>query len=278
MITSQVFTVHDPLGVCVLTIPAFDATGLVYAGFSTRMGGVSKGRYATMNLSPANGDDPAAVQENYRRLFRALGSDHANRLVLSHQTHTDHIRLVTESDAGKGFHIPRDYENVDGLMTNRPGLPLVTMYADCVPLLFLDPVRKAVASVHSGWRGTVQQIGRKAVEQMRRHFGSDPKDLLAAILPCIGPCCYQVDAPLYEAFSKVPCLNTEEILTPVPGDPSHFMLDLPRANREILLDAGITPDHLTVTDLCTHCHANVFHSHRATGGMRGNLAAVIELR
>ncbi len=230
-----------------------------------------------MNLSPTSGDDPENVRENYRRLLHALGSENAHRLVLSHQSHTDHIRLVSEADAGKGFAVPRDYEDVDGLMTNLSGIPLVTMYADCVPLLFLDPVHKAIATSHSGWRGTVQEIGRKTVEQMTARFGSDPKDILAAILPCIGPCCYEVDAPLYDAFANLPCLDARQILTPVPGKSEHYMLDLPRANAQILLAAGITREHLTVTDLCTHCNAHVFHSHRATGGMRGNLAAVIEL-
>ncbi len=276
MFETSVFHIQEQNGVYFLTVPAFEETGLVRHAFSTRLGGVSRGRYARMNLSFGNGDRPEASRENFRRFFAAVGSDET-RAVLSRQEHTDHIRTVTEADMGKGIVRERDYTAVDGMITNLPRLPLVTLYADCVPLLFLDPVKRAVASVHSGWRGTVQQIGRRAVERLGEEYGSSPADILAAILPCIGPCCYEVDEPVYDAFSKIDCIDTASILTPA-GERGKYMLNLPEANRQILLAAGIAPEHLTVTDVCTCCNADTLHSHRATGGMRGNLAAMIELK
>ena len=276
MFQTSVFHIQERDGVCFLTVPAFEETGLVRHAFSTRVGGVSRGRYARMNLSFGNGDRPEDARENFRRFFAAVGSDET-RAVLSRQEHTDHIRTVTAADAGKGIVRERDYTAVDGMITNLPRLPLVTLYADCVPLLFLDPVKRAVASVHSGWRGTVRQIGRRAVEAMQTEYGSDPADILAAILPCIGSCCYEVDQPVYHAFSEVDCINAADVLTPA-GIPGRYMLDLPKANQQILLAAGITEGHLTVSDVCTCCNADTLHSHRATGGMRGNLAAMIELK
>lgn len=276
MLESCVFDIKEKDGVVFLSVPSFEETGLVHHGFSTRIGGVSRGRYAKMNISFTNGDDISAVKENCRRLFAAIGSENHERLVLSRQEHTDIIRVVTEEDAGKGFTKERDYTEVDGMITNLPGIPLVTLYADCVPLIFLDPVKKVIGTAHSGWKGTVQEIGRKTVEKMGAVYGCDPSDIIAAILPCIGKCCYEVDMPLFDAFSKVEYVNVDEIMTPV-GE-GKFMLDLVEANRQILLAAGILPEHLTVTDVCTCCNADTLHSHRATGGMRGNLAAVIELK
>lgn len=275
MFETNVFDIKEKDGVVVLKVPAFEETGMVNHGFSTRIGGVSRGRYAKMNISFTNGDDAQAVRENCRRLFAAIGSESCERMVMSRQEHTDIIRVVTEEDAGKGYAKERDYTEVDGMITNLAGIPLVTLYADCVPLIFLDPVKKVIGTSHSGWKGTVQEIGRKAVEKMGAVYGCDPSDIIAAILPCIGKCCYEVDTPLYEAFSKVECVNVDAVMTPVSE--GKFMLDLVEANRQILLSAGILPEHLTVTDVCTCCNADTLHSHRATGGMRGNLAAVIEL-
>ena len=129
-------------GVPYLAFPALERTGIVCHGFSTRMGGVSTGVYSTMNFAFLKGDDPDHVRENYRRMAKAIGVDE-EKMVLSWQTHTTNIRKVTEDDAGKGITRERDYQDIDGLITDVPGLTLVTFYADCVPLYFLDPVRRA---------------------------------------------------------------------------------------------------------------------------------------
>lgn len=257
------------------TFPALDQTNLCRHAFSSRLGGVSRGRYASLSLSFWMGDRQEAVYENYRRLCTAIGVDET-RLVFGDQVHSANIRVVTETDAGKGIVRERDYSCVDGLVTNVPGLPLATLYADCVPLLFLDPVKRAVGCVHAGWRGTAASIGRRAVETMQQAYGSDPRDILACIAPSIGPCCYEVDTPLYTAFTSIPDVDPAGLLT--PAGEGKYMLNLWETNRRILLSAGLLDEHITVAELCTCCHADIFHSHRATGGSRGSLAAVIALK
>ena len=139
-------------GVTWLSFPVLEETGMVTHAFSTRMGGVSEGPYATMNFSFTRGDDPEAVKENYRRMANALEVD-MERMVVTWQTHTTNVRLVSEQDFGKGVISDRDYRDVDGLITNIPGVTLVTFFADCVPLYFVDTKKRVIGLSHSGWRG-----------------------------------------------------------------------------------------------------------------------------
>ena len=257
-----------------LTFPNIHSTDCV-AAFTTRMGGVSRGQYASMNMSFTGGDDPNTVMQNYNILFNDLGLNPKNA-VLSHQTHTKNIKIVKENDLGKGIVKNRDYNDVDGLITNLPGVALVTQYADCVPLVFYDRVKKVVATSHAGWRGTVQEIGKETVLKMAAEFGSNPADVLVGIGPSIGNCCYEVDDPVYNEFKKLSYLNLNEIFTKKPN--GKYMLNLWVANRRILENAGINPQNICVTDLCTCCNSHIFHSHRATGGNRGNGAAIIALK
>ena len=157
--------IREKNGVTYLAFPALDATGLVSHAFSTRHGGVSEGVFSTMNFSFTRNDDPEHVLENYRRMAAVLGID-VEKMVLSYQTHTTNVRKVTEEDAGKGIVKERKYQDVDGLITNIPGITLVTFYADCVPLYFVDPVHKAIGLSHSGWRGTVHRMGKATLEAM----------------------------------------------------------------------------------------------------------------
>lgn len=263
-------------GVPYLYFPALEETGCVVNGFSTRLGGVSRGDWATMNFSFTRGDDPEAVRENYRRMAAALGVD-VNRMVLSHQTHTTNVRRVTEEDAGKGVVRERDYTDVDGLITNVPGITLVTFYADCVPLYFVDPVRRAIGLSHSGWRGTVNRMGRVTVEAMGKAFGSDPKDIVACIGPSICRDCYEVGPEVAAAFENAfePAKHSE-ILEEKPD--GKFLLDLWRANAIVMEEAGILPERIHMTDICTHCNPELLYSHRRTGERRGNLCAFLSLK
>ena len=274
MVNSKTLTLHFNEKPYYITFPLLDAAKVVKHAFTTRLGGVSEGMYGEMNMSFTNGDRREAVLQNYKLIFEAIGAD-VNKAVLSHQTHTNNVRIVSEDDIGKGIFKDRDYDDVDGLITNIPGVSLVTQYADCTPLLFCDPVKKVVATSHAGWRGTASEIGRITVEKMQNHFGSDPSDIIAAIGPSIGQCCYEVDDPVYIPLSKIPYLNKDKIF--IKKDNGRYMLDLWETNREILINAGLKAEHIDVTDLCTNCHHDVFHSHRFTGGKRGNLAAVISL-
>ena len=259
-----------------LSFPMFRDTGLVTDGFSTRLGGVSEGCFSSLNLSFDRGDDRAAVAENFRRMGEALGV-RCEDMVLSQQTHTTNIRIVTDEDRGKGITRERDYTDIDGLITNVPGICLVTTYADCVPLYFLDPVKKVIALSHSGWRGTVGKIGKKTVELMHDNFGSDPADILAAVGPSVCQDCYEVSADVIDRFKEVFDRSVwEELFYEKPD--GKYQLDLWKANEKIFLEAGIRKDHIAVTNVCTHCNSEILYSHRAMGDKRGNLCAFLALK
>ena len=259
-----------------LSFPMFRDTGLVTDGFSTRLGGVSEGCFSSLNLSFDRGDDRAAVAENFRRMGEALGV-RCEDMVLSQQTHTTNIRIVTDEDRGKGITRERDYTDIDGLITNVPGICLVTTYADCVPLYFLDPVKKVIALSHSGWRGTVGKIGKKTVELMHDNFGSDPADILAAVGPSVCQDCYEVSADVIDRFKEVFDRSVWDELFYEKSD-GKYQLDLWKANEKIFLEAGIRKDHIAVTNVCTHCNSGLLYSHRAMGDKRGNLCAFLALK
>ena len=251
------------------------ATGIVKHGFSTRKGGVSTGIFSSMNLNFKRGDDPDAVMENYRRMAAALNM-RVEDMVLSDQTHTTNVRVITEEDRGKGILKPQDSSDVDGMITNVPGIVLVTSYADCVPLYFVDPVRKAIGLSHSGWKGTVGHIGQKTVWKMHEVYGSEPKDIVAAIGPSICQSCYEVSDDVAEAFrANFTADEAADIL--LDKGNGKYQLDLWKANWYVLTDAGILPEHLSVTDLCTACHPDLLWSHRKTNGQRGGLSAFLSL-
>lgn len=191
-------TLRESNGVAYFTFPLLEQTRMVRHAFSTRLGGASKGYFSTMNFSLTRGDNRDDVLENYRKMARILGAD-VSKMVLSHQTHTTNIRLVTEADAGKGIWRERDYENIDGLITNVPGLTLVTFFADCVPLYFVDPVHRAIGLSHSGWKGTVHRMGQKTIEAMGEAFGTKPEDLCVCIGPSICRDCYEVSEEIGRA-------------------------------------------------------------------------------
>ena len=275
MLQSKTTQINNENGVCFVTFPLLTATGLVNHAFTTKIGGVSKGIYATMNMGFSVGDDTNAVMENYKIICNAAGITYEN-LTLSHQTHTNNLRVITKEDIGKGIFKERDFSDIDGIITNLKNVPLVTQYADCTPLLFCDPKKQVIATSHAGWRGTVSEIGLKTVEKMREAFGCNPKDIIAAIGPCICKDCYEVDIPVYNTFLQNGNFIMNEIFTPTYKD--HFLLDLKTANKQILLNAGIKEENIDISDLCT-CHKHeYFHSHRYTNGKRGTLAAIIELK
>ncbi len=256
-----------------IKFPKLSACGKVRHLFSTRHGGVSTGECASMNLSFNRNDSRENVLENYRLLCGAEGID-TSHLVLSHQTHTNNVKIVSARHKGTGITLP-SFEDVDGLVTNESGVALVTQYADCTPLLFCDPIKGVIATSHAGWRGTVKLIGKVTVETMTRHFGCDPKNIIAGIGPCIGQCCYEVDDPVYSEFAAIEFLDIDSIFTPKGG--GKYMLNLVEANRQILINSNILPSNIDASDICTCCNHTDLHSHRATGGRRGNLAAIIEL-
>jgi hypothetical protein len=256
-----------------LTVPSFEEIpGLVH-GFSTRFGGVSAGDLSAMNLSFTRGDEPGRVRENFCRIADSMGFD-VNHMVFSHQTHTNHVRVVGEEDMGKGFCRERDYTDVDGLVTNVPGLVLVTFYADCVPLGFADPVHHAIGLSHSGWRGTVSDIAGVTVRTMTEEYGTDPADLLAFIGPSICRSCYEVSEDVIEAVRAQYPQSLWDTLYDTKGN-GKYQLDLWEVCRQNMLRAGVKAERITVTDVCTCCNPKILFSHRASKGKRGNMAAFL---
>lgn len=259
-----------------VSFPMLDEMPEIVHGFSTRLGGVSRDHLASLNLSFTRGDDPENVRENYRRIAASIGF-RPEDMVLSQQTHTTHVYKVTEGDRGRGFTKPLGYTDIDGLMTNVPGLVLVTSYADCVPLFFVDPVEKVVALSHSGWKGTAHRMGKVTVEAMKREYGCRPENIYAAVGPSICQDCYEVSE---DVFMQIETIIPEEKVPEIcyRKEDGKYQMNLWKANELIFLEAGILPEHISVTDVCTCCNSQVFFSHRASHGMRGNLSAFLGIR
>ena len=198
-------------------------------------------------------------------------------MVLSKQTHTTNVRVVTAEDKGKGIVKERNYTDVDGMITNVPGICLVTSYADCVPLYFVDPVKKAIGLSHSGWRGTVGKIGKNTVQLMQENFGSQPEDLLAAVGPSVCMDCYEVSEDVIEQFKEAVEKKYWEDLF-YKKENGKYQLNLWKANELIFLESGILPEHMAITNVCTHCNSKILYSHRTMGNNRGNLCAFLALK
>ena len=269
---SNTLNINNKDDIIYITFPKLDKTGIVRHIFSTKIGGVSPYPYGPMNMSFTH-DSRENVLKNYELLCNCVGIN-TSHLVLSKQTHTNNVKIVDKSHCGVGY-TKESFQDIDGLITNQSGVALVTQYADCTPLIFCDPVKKVIATSHSGWRGTVKEIGKVTVQKMQKEFGSNPSDIIACIGPCIGKCCYEVDDPVYEAFQKLEYLNLNKIFTNKGGD--KYWLDMVEANKQILLNIGIKEENMDISDLCTNCNSDTLHSHRATKGQRGTIGVIIEL-
>lgn len=257
----------------VLKFPLFEQIPNIQHIFTTKEGGASKGDYATMNISFTRGDDKEAVLENYRRIA-AVFEVGLEDIVCSHQTHTTNVKRVTKEDGGKGVIFERDYEDVDGLITNEKNLVLCTMYADCVPLYFVDTKNMAIGLSHSGWRGTAMRMGKRTLERMHEEFGTKPEDVYAVIGPSICVDCYEVSSDVILEFSKA-FSNEEMAQICYPKENGKYQLDLWKANEIVLEKAGVLKEHIEVTRLCTCCNSDRMFSHRKTGDRRGNLGAFL---
>ena len=274
--TASHMQIKENKGVTWLTYPAFEQFADIVHGFSTRLGGVIEGIYASMNLSFTRGDKDAAVYENYRRFAVALGFSERD-IVTSDQTHTANVRIITEEDRGNGITKPRPYTDVDGMITNVRGLVLATFYADCVPLYFVDPVHHAIGLSHSGWRGTVAKIGAVTIRKMQETYGTDPADVYAAIGPSICQECYEVSEDVILEFQKSFAPEHWEKLF-YKKENGKYQLNLWEANKIIFTEAGITEKHISMPGICTCCNPEFLFSHRASHGKRGNLGAFLGLK
>lgn len=211
-------------------------------------GGVSTGEFTSMNMAFNRGDNPDSVTENYKRFCKSAGFDYES-LVASAQDHHTVVRAVTSAEKGIGIYKPRDMESVDALITNEKGVTLVTYYADCTPLFFVDTKNKAIGLAHAGWRGTVGRIGEKVVEKMTELYGTNPADIKAAIGPAISVCCYEVDYPCAEHFLNLADLDSSKFVFEKGN--GKYMVDLLETNRQILTASGVKNENITVSR-CLH--------------------------
>lgn len=269
-------------GVGILRFPAFapyeapdSETGLrLVHGFSTRIGGVSRNEFAAMNLGFHRGDSEMLVSENYYRFAEAFDVPIQN-FVAGDQKHHTNIRHVDIWHKGSGIWKPSDVQDIDGLCTDMPGLPLIVYCADCVPLYFYDPVNQAIGLAHAGWKGTAAGMGSAMVEKMAEDFGTDPSRLLVGIGPSISPGAFEVDQPVANVFLALP--GADAFVFEAPGDPQRnkHHVDLWACNRENLRQAGVPPENISLGGVCTMEHSDLLFSHRKTRGARGSNAALL---
>lgn len=268
--SSNVMKLNNVNSVPYLTYNSLSEIDFINHAFSTRLGGVSTDEFTSMNLAFNRGDSPENVTENYKRFCKSAGFDYES-LTASSQDHHTFVRAVTKENVGVGIYKPKDIESVDALITNEPGVTLVTYYADCTPLFFVDTKQKAIGLAHAGWRGTVGRIGDNVVKKMQSLYGTDPSDIKAAIGPAISVCCYEVDKPCADNFLALDELDSTKFV--FPKDNGKFMIDLLETNRQILVHAGVKNENITVSDVCTNCNSELLWSHRATKGHRGTMSA-----
>ena len=262
------FLAHKENGLLIKTSTVLSG---VRHGFSTRIGGVSPAPWDSLNLGVGRGDDMDRIRENYRRFCAALGVDE-HRAVLSKQVHEDNIRHVTADDCGKGLFRDRDYTSVDAMVTDTPEIPLVVFSADCGTILLEDPVTGAVGACHAGWRGTALGIAEKTVTAMVNAYGCDPNNIRAALGPCISPCCFETDEDVPQAM--IAALG-DEAMPAITTKGAKYHVDIKYLNRLFLQKAGVLPEHMDTSPLCTACDPDQFWSARRHKDQRGSLGAII---
>ena len=258
----------------VISIPGMGDYPELIQGFTTRYGGVSKGDYATLNLNFFKEDDPANVMQNFMLLSEDVGVGIEN-MVLSKQVHENKILRVKNEHRGMGIIRQRTYGPVDGLSTDIPGIMLVTVYADCVPLYFYDPVKRAICLSHSGWKGTLLDIASESVTFMVSHYHSRLEDIQVSFGPHIKACCFEVGEDVAQSFFST---FSWAIDTAKRGIEGKWLLDLEKIITGSLKKQGITAQHITDSRHCTRCEKDTFFSHRGSSGKTGTGAAFLMIR
>ena len=257
-----------------LSFDRWEKDSRVIHGFSTRFGGVSEGVLTSLNLGFNRGDSEEHVLENYRRISSALGVE-VDSLVLSNQVHETEIIKVTKKDRGNGILTPNKWDSVDGLYTNEPNITLVTHYADCVPLFFYAPEYGMIGMAHAGWRGTVQEIGKKMIETWVRDEHIPASAIEVVIGPSIGPCHFEVNEdvaiPFLNQFPNAPYIQYDDLS-------NKYHIDLWACNKDSLIRAGVPEEKVIISGICTCCYDQLFFSHRKTQGHRGTLGAFMSLK
>lgn len=257
-----------------LTYNALNQIPFIRHAFSTRLGGASKGVCESMNLAFGRGDDRETVIENYRLMCESADFE-LESLCGSVQIHEAIVRKVIKEDRGHGILRERQWKSADALITNDKDVTLVTYYADCTPVFFVDTKTHAIGLAHAGWRGTVQKIVVNTVNAMKEEFGTNPKDVICAIGPVIGKCCYEIDESCATEFKALTEIDASCVLT--EKEDGKYMADLSLTNKLLLEIAGVKEENIVISDLCTKCNAELLWSHRATSGNRGTMAAFMKI-
>jgi hypothetical protein len=260
-------------GVYYYTFPSFEKTGLVRHLFTSRIGGVSKEPYKSLNLGINTKDNIENIKKNFEKVLSVINNT-VDNIVVSHQLHTTNVKIVDKNDIGKGINNIISEDGVDGLITNIPDIALFTFYADCVPIFYLDTVKRVVGLAHGGWRGTVNKIAGKVVDMMIESYNSNPKDIIVGIGPSIGPCCYEIGCDVYNKFN-INFTNVKKLIKSIGKD--RWRLNLWEANSQILKEKGIPSRNISISGICTSCHNDLFFSYRKEKGVTGRMAAVIQL-
>lgn len=264
------FTEINRDGMTIVQADVLSGPANVRHAFTTRLGGFSGGIFSSLNLAVNRGDDRSCVLKNYEKLCAYLETE-PSRIVFSAQVHEDGIRKATAGDSICDIFSPVQYQ-ADALITDEPGLPLMVFIADCIPILLFCPDVPAAGAVHAGWRGTAMNIAGKTVIRMCREYGCRPENMLAAIGPGIGSCCFETGPEVPEAMLKLGLDRPEEFIINTAHKPR---VDLKAVNRALLIREGLRPGNIAVSSECTMCSSDKYWSHRATGGRRGSQAAVI---
>lgn len=242
----------------------FNKTGLVSHCMTTRKGGVSAGDFESLNLKYNLGDSEENVNKNREIIGKELGFN-TDAVVTSPQVHGDAVKVVDGSTL--------TFTDCDGFISNKPGVCLATFYADCVPLLFFDPVKKVIANSHAGWRGTVAKIGQKTVKKMSDQFGCKPKDILVGIGPSIGQCCFETGSEVAQRFKE----NFENFNDISIQRDDKYHIDLWKANKSQLEEIGVSNENVYISGICTACNKKDFFSYRGNNRNTGRIGSFIQI-
>ena len=286
------YHLHERKGVKWLTFPVLDEYPELVHAFTTRHGGVSTGEKTSLNFGKGPDETWDNILENYRILAEVLSEEagqpglvNREHMVRTDQTHTANVLTVTEEHLTMGIFKEREYTNIDGLITNKRGIALITSHGDCNALFFYDPVQRAIGAAHSGWKGTLQEIGREVVLRMAAEFGTNPADLIAGIGPALCQTCFEVDEDVAEKFYVKNsgwrnlsfrreigiCSETGEVRR------KHY-IDLKAVVRDTLQDCGVKAEHIHDMGLCSKCRPDLFYSYRGQKGKGGNMVSVMMLK
>ncbi|MBR4861168.1 MAG: peptidoglycan editing factor PgeF [Firmicutes bacterium] len=290
--TEENYRLHQEGEVKWVTFPELDAYPELVHAFTTRHGGVSTGEKTSLNFGKGPDETWDNILENYRILAAALSEEagkagfvNREHMVRTDQTHTANVLTVTEEHLSMGILREREYTNIDGLITNKRGLTLITSHADCNALFFYDPKQQAIGLAHSGWKGTLQEIGAQIIRQMSTEFDTQPEDLIVGIGPALCQTCFEVDEDVAQKFyQKNPAWKTMAfqreigICSETGEERRKHYIDLKSVVRETLMRSGVKSENIHDMGLCSKCRPDLFYSYRGQKGKNGNMVSVMMLR